>query len=298
MKSRVDYWQEKAESIKNNLNKYFWQEDKGFYRMHIVLTPDLARGYPDDSDIFAMGGNALAVVFGIADDGQARKIFDVANQRQRIFDVSTVAGNLLPPYPPGFFKHAIMYEEYSYQNGGQWDWFAGRLLLAEFERGCSTRATRQLAEIAKKNVDNKGFYEWTTKDGKGRGSPNCLSTAGPLAGAIFHGLFGINLSADALSLAIRLGEQLGQIHLYQPATDTFIAYQYNYEKAQKTIRARYESNFPRAGSVKILLPAGQQVKTVLVDSKEVRFDTETIGEDAYLALATDWKPHQVQVELR
>jgi hypothetical protein len=298
MINQAGFWQEKAESIKRNVNKYLWQEDKGFYRIHIVLTPELAGGYPDDSDIFALGGNALAVLFGIADDGQARRIFEVAERRQRIFNVSTVAGNLLPPYPPGFFKHAIMYEPYSYQNGGQWDWFAGRLLLAEFERGYATRATRQLAEIAKKNVDNQGFYEWTTREGKGRGSPNCLSTAGPLAGAVFHGLFGIDLSAEALSLAIRLGEQPGQIHLYQPATDTFVAYQYGYEKAQKMISVRYESNFPRAGGVKVLLPPGGQVKTVRLDAREVRFDTETIGEDTYLVLATDWRPHQVQIELR
>jgi hypothetical protein len=171
-------------------------------------------------------------------------------------------------------------------------------LLAEYERGYASRATRQLVEIARKNVENKGLFEWTTKEGKGKGSPNCLSTAGPLAGAVFHGLFGLNLSAETLNIQIRLGDQPGQIHVYQPATDTYVAYQYSYEKAEKVIRGQYESNFPRAGIIKILLPAGQQAKTMLLDNKEVLFANETLGEDTYVVLATDWKPHQLRVKLR
>jgi hypothetical protein len=297
-KSRADYWRQQAAMIKDHINKHLWQEDRGFYRMHLVLTPNLAREWQDDSDIFAMGGNGLAVLYGIANDGQAQRIFAIAEERQRKFGVSTIASVLLPPYPKGFFKHPVMREEYRYQNGGQWDWFAGRFLLAEFESGYSQQAYRQLIEIARKDVDHHGLYEWDTKEDKGNGSPNFAGSAGALAGAIFQGLFGTYLSAGALNLKIRLGDQPGQIHLYQPATDIYVAYQYSYDGAANVIKLRYESNFSRAGGVSILLPKNQRAEELLLDGKKESFIREAIGEDAYVNFSTDWKPHQLELKLK
>ena len=217
--SRAAYWQRKAAMVRENINKYLWQEDKGFYRVHLDLRPARARGWQDDSNIFAMGGNGLAVLYSVADDAQSARILEVAEKRQREFGLSTIAGVLLPPYPRGFFKHPAVNEEYNYQNGGQWDWFAGRFLLAEFERGYSARAYEQLVGIANKTVTNNGLYEWHTKDGKGMGSSDYAGSAGSLAGAVFQGLYGVYLNDKTLNLRVRLRDQPGQVHLYEPATD-------------------------------------------------------------------------------
>src|SRR6185503_5334459 len=157
------------------------------------------------------GGNGLAVLYDVADETQSRKIFEVAERRQREFGFSTIAGVLSPSYPDGFFKHPAVNKEYYYQNGGQWDWFAARFLLAEFEKGYSARAYRQLVEIAKKTVASNGLYEWHTKDGKGMGSREYAGNAGALAGAIFQGLYGVYLTDRQLVLKIRLVDQSGQI---------------------------------------------------------------------------------------
>ena len=133
---RAAYWQQKAAAVKQNINKYLWQQDRGFYRVNLEVTL-FSRSAQDEPDIFAMGGNALAVLYSVADDAQSARIFEVAQRRQAKFGFSTIAGVLLPPYPRGFFQHPAVNEEYRYQNGGQWDWFAGRLLLAEFESGYS-----------------------------------------------------------------------------------------------------------------------------------------------------------------
>ena len=99
---RAAYWQNQAVIIKENINKYLWQEDKGFYRSHLLLTPSLARDPQDDSNIFAMGGNGLAVLYSVADEAQSARIFEAAEQRQREFGMSTVAGFCCRHTPRGF----------------------------------------------------------------------------------------------------------------------------------------------------------------------------------------------------
>lgn len=294
---RADYWKQKAALIKKNINKNLWQEDKGFYRLHLTLTPARVKGRPNESNLFAMGGNSLAVLYGVADKTQARKIFEVTERRQREFGFSTIAGVLLPSYPRGFFKHPAVNQEYYYQNGGQWDWLAGRFLLAEFERGYATRAIRQLIEIGKKTVANNGLYEWHTKDGKGMGSSDYAGSVGSLGAAIFQGLYGVYLSSQGLNLRIRLGEQPGQIHLYQPATDTYVAYRYCYSEASQTIGIIYESNSPKVGAICVLLPKNRQPEKLMIDGKERAFTRETVGEDTYGCFSTDWKAHQSKLKI-
>ena len=40
---------------------------------------------------------------------------------------------MYPPYPEGFFKNPQMRSPYSYQNGGDWCWFGGRMIQALIE---------------------------------------------------------------------------------------------------------------------------------------------------------------------
>jgi hypothetical protein len=293
---RAGYWKRQAVMVKENINKYLWQEDKGFYRVHLVLTPSRARDWQDDSNIFAMGGNGLAVLYAAADDHQSARIFDVAEQRQREFGLSTIAGVLLPPYPRGFFKHPAVNEEYNYQNGGQWDWFAARFLLAEFQRGYSARAYRQLVEIAAKAVTNNGLYEWHTRDGKGMGSSDYVGSAGSLAGAVFQGLYGVYVSDKTLKLKIRLRDQPGQVHLYEPATDKYVGYQYRYLEESNTVKITYESNSPGVGEICVLLPKNRQPKELIVDGEKKTFRREVTGEDTYGCFSTDWKAHQLELK--
>ena len=130
-----------------------------------------------------------------ASRGEAKRsrIIEQALSRQKEFGVSTISGSLLPPYPKGFFKHPALDEPYEYQNGGQWDWFGGRLVLAMFESGFSREAREKLIEIARKNIANGGFYEWDTKDGAGRGSDFYSGSAGSLARALIEGYLGVRI---------------------------------------------------------------------------------------------------------
>lgn len=294
---RALYWRAKAAMIKANVNKHLWQEERGFYRLHILLTPQLLAGAIDDSDIFAMGGNAVAALYGVAEDEQAKRIFEAAEQRQRRYNLSTIGGTLLPPYPKGFFTHPAVSEEYSYQNGGQWDWFSGRFLLAEFERGYSVRAYRQLLEVAGKCARNNGLYEWDDREGKARGSANYAGSAGALGAAVIQGLFGVYLSGSNLDLKVRLMERAGKIYLRQPTTDSYLSYQYTYDAGGGKITLNYESNVKREGRVCILLPQGSRPAELLVDGSTKSFTEEIKGEDRYACTATDWKPHKLELRV-
>jgi len=195
---RAKSWRKKAEELRTSTDLRLWQEDRGFYRVHLHLDP-----YPhefDEDDMFPMGGNAQAIISGMAGADKARRIIQAALDRQRRFAISTISGALLPPYPAGFFKHPAMDEPYEYQNGGQWDWFGGRLLYAMFESGFSRTAKDRLIEVSRKNSANGGLWEWDSRDGAGRGSDFYAGSAGSLAKALFEGYFGIQLGENGLSL--------------------------------------------------------------------------------------------------
>ncbi len=50
------------------------------------------------------------------------------------------------PYPEGFFKNPQMRSPYSYQNGGDWCWFGGRMIQALIRQGHVAEAYRELRE--------------------------------------------------------------------------------------------------------------------------------------------------------
>jgi hypothetical protein len=294
---RAAYWRAKATMIKENVNKHLWQEERGFYKIHLVLTPALMREALDDSDIFAMGGNSVAVLYGVAEDVQAGRIFETAEARRREYELATIGGTLLPPYPKGFFRHPVVSEEYMYQNGGQWDWFAGRLLLAEFERGYSARAYEQLLEVARKCARDNGLYEWNDRSGEAKGSANYAGSAGALGAAVIQGLFGVYLSSSALDLKVRLMERPGKISLHEPATRSFVSYQYSYDQSRSVLTLNYESNLNGAGRVCLLLPRGSRASALFIDGNGKSFTEESAGEDRYACALTDWKPHRLELSV-
>ena len=252
----------------------------------------------DHAAMFALGGNALAILYGVADPRQAARIVAAAEERQRRYGVSTVAAVLLPPFPAGFFKHPMQREEWSYQNGGQWDWWAGRFLLAEFQQGHSEAALRQLLEIARRVAASGGLYEWCTLSGEGRGSPRYAGSAGALAGALYQGLFGIDSRADGLALTVRLGSAPGSVRVHEPALGRRLAYTYRYEPGTRTARLTFESNAPGTGTLRLRLPGEAVPVRALLDGHDVEASVETLGRDVYLALTTDWGRHHLEVRPR
>lgn len=291
---RASFWQQKAHSIRDNADKYLWQEDKGFYRVHIHI--DGLDHEFDEDDMFALGGNTEAILSGLADEEKSIRIIDEALKRQEEFQVSTISGTLHPPYPKGFFKHPLLDDPYEYQNGAQWDWFGGRMICALFESGLSDLGKEKLLEIILKNVKNRGFFEWDDKEGIGKGSDFYAGSAGSMGKALFEGYFGIKLGWNRLSIETKLGKDSGKIHAYQPSNDLFVAYDYQYLSPNQQIILDYSSNFSKSGEMKIFLPwfkpqdleIASKTIIVQVDDKDVDFKIKNKNKDVLIAFQTDY----------
>ncbi len=300
-KHRMAFWKEKARSIKDNTNEWLWQENKGFYKVHMHLD-SLLHDF-DEEDMFAMGGNTVAILSGLADEEQSRRIILEAIKRQEALEISTISGTLLPPYPKNFFKHPLMDDPYEYQNGAQWDWFGARLIFAMFQQGFSQKAIEKCLEIIQKNVNNRGFFEWDNKEGIGLGSDFFAGTAGSMGKALIEGYFGIKLDWNALSIEPKLGKESGHVYIYQPANDLYVEYDYGFDEKTESITLSFNSNFPSQGTLKILNPwfsadeknSPPSQLEVFLDGKAVRYDTEQKCQDELILISTDFRHHIIEV---
>jgi hypothetical protein len=88
-----------------------------------------------------------------------------------------------PPYPEGFFKNPAM-APWSYQNGGDWCWFGGRMIQQLIRYGFVAEAYRELRPMVTRVLAHEGFHEWWTRDSQPRGSGQFRGSAGVLGRAI------------------------------------------------------------------------------------------------------------------
>jgi hypothetical protein len=223
----------------------------------------------DDSHIFALGGNAIAVLEGLANDAQTARIVSTAEARRDRHQMSTIAAVLLPPYPQGFFQHPILAKEFEYQNGGQWDWFAGRFILAEFQRGHAHKAYRHLREVAQRVSQSHGLFEWYTRDDQGRGSQSYAGSAGALAAAVYQGLFGIDLRGDGYGLRVRLGPHDASVRIAERATGRQVFYEYAFQADSGRMSIRFDGNVALTDGLHLLLPEGWTASSASLDGRAV-----------------------------
>ncbi|MCG2814921.1 MAG: hypothetical protein L6425_03135, partial [Candidatus Aminicenantes bacterium] len=296
-------WEKTAGAITRAARTHLWMEDRGYFRVHIHLV-EHRHGFDEDA-ILAMGGNTQAIKSGIADDYQAASIIKTILERRKEHGVSTVSGTLYPPYPKNTFQHAMMDDPYEYQNGAQWDWFGGRLIQAMFEGGFASTARDELLAIAKKVVQNGGFYEWDNKEGVGRGSAYFAGSAGVLAKALVEGYFGVRLSARELGLTVRLGRESGKIHVRLPAAGVFAGYIYSYDPATQTIRLVYNCNCPQMEDIRILCPTSwnrenpsflKENLSVQTDGQASDFQLTFTGHDHYVVLRASAGSHSILIK--
>jgi glycogen debranching enzyme len=73
---------------------------------------------------------------------------------------------------------------YSYQNGGDWTWFGGRMIRELIRNGFIAEAYEQMQPMVKRVIDNDGFFEWYSVDNQPRGSGTFRGEAGVLYTAI------------------------------------------------------------------------------------------------------------------
>ncbi len=260
------YWAQTAETISQKARKKLWIPEHGYFRVCSHVT-EYEHNF-DEDEIFGMGGNAMAVLSGIADEEMAASIFDVANTRQREYGISTISGTVLPPYPQGTFPHPAVNEPYCYQNGGQWDWFGARLILAMYQHGHVELANEKLDEIAGKICGNQEINEWENPAGLPMGSSDFAGAAGVIARAIVEGRYGITLDNNGLKIEPNLPQGHYKILLNDSASGRQVGY--SYEADSEAIEITLYGDYSGAVFLSVPLPENIGLNAELVMDHQVQ----------------------------
>ncbi len=178
-------WKKRLFLLKSNTRKYLYLKNMGYFISHI--TPSTNKYYEMEKKILAVGGNAEAIIAGLMSSLEIKKFIKVLDKRLEKYKLKTVSYTLLPPYPESFFPHPLLSKQWSYQNGGSWDWIGGRLVNALFQKGFRKKALFYLMEIVKKNLKNFNIFEWEDRNGIGKGASFYTGAAGVIGDAIFKG---------------------------------------------------------------------------------------------------------------
>jgi len=290
------FWAQKAAGIKRAVQKWLWDHQRGYFLIHRHC--DSLQHSFEEKDILAVGGNTMAILAGLASPPQVHSIIQAIISRKKQAQLPTFSATLLPPYPPGTFKHPLLDEPYEYQNGGQWDWWGGRFILALFEHGYSSLAKQALSEIIALVQKNRGLFEWSNRVGIAQGSDYFAGSAGALGQALIEGYCGLNFARDSLNLSPRLQKDEVRLHLYLPALDAFVAYHYQYQEPGRIIFT-YNSNLSLPGKINLLLPEEMTHSPLKVklDGQAVPFQVKILHQDAYLCLESDYYPHTLEISI-
>lgn len=181
--SEVGKWNKVYNNIRQNINKYLWDEKAQKYIPHIYLNGSPFPASFDESKIYYHGGTAVAIEAGLLTKKQVKEAYQKMQKNVADAHAATIGLTIYPVYPLGTFENKGM-GPYSYQNGGDWTWFGGRMVTQLIRYNLLSEAKEALAPMLDRVVKNNGFYEWYTPDNKPMGSSSFRGEAGVLWTAI------------------------------------------------------------------------------------------------------------------
>ncbi|MER2997583.1 MGH1-like glycoside hydrolase domain-containing protein [Pontibacter populi] len=173
-----------AEGIKEGINKQLWQEDKGYYAQYLY-----GRNYKILSPRAEALGEALTVIFDIADDARSKTI--VASTPVTDFGIPNIYPQI-PGIPP-------------YHNNATWPFVQSYWSLAAADAGNEKALTESISAIyrpAALFLTNKENFVSTSGDYAGTqvNSSNMLwSLAGSLS-MVYKVYFGMDFKANEIEL--------------------------------------------------------------------------------------------------
>ncbi len=176
-------WQRVGEDLRVSIRTHLWDSERSKFIPHLYLE---GSPFPVDLDERAIsyhGGTAVAIQAGLLTPVE----IDVALAQMRANVKAAGAGSIgltvYPPYPAGTFKNRSM-GPWSYQNGGDWDWFGGRMIQALVNHGFVEEAYTELQPMLARVQRHDGFYEWWDRQNNPKGSGTFRGAAGVLGKAI------------------------------------------------------------------------------------------------------------------
>ncbi len=177
-------WEVVRDEVFKSCRKHLWDKENQKFIPHIYLE---GSPFPDDfneNEIYYFGGTAIAIEAGLLSVPEIEHSLNEMVKRVKEAGAPSIGLTLYPPYPEGFFENQIMNPEYSYQNGGDWTWFGGRMIQQLVRYGFLQEAYEQLLPMTERVLENDGFYEWYSINNEPRGSGTFRGSAGVLYVAI------------------------------------------------------------------------------------------------------------------
>jgi hypothetical protein len=178
------YWKAIRDGLKRSVRKHLWDAQKQKFIPHVYLAGSPFPKDFDENAIFYHGGTAVAIEADLLTRQEVLHSLNHMEADVRAAGAASIGLTLYPPYPEGFFKNPQLRDPYSYQNGGDWSWFGGRMIPQLVGLGYTAEAYRDLQPMVERAVRTGGFHEWWTRDNQSRGSGDFRGSAGVLGRAI------------------------------------------------------------------------------------------------------------------
>lgn len=176
-------WNPVRDKIAKNSRKYLWDEKNQKFIPHIYLNGSPFPENFDENKIYYHGGTAVAIESGLLKRKEIEVSLKKMVENVKAAEAPSIGLTIYPPYPEGFFKNKGMYP-YGYQNGGDWTWFGGRMIMQLIRNGFVKEAYEQMQPMVERVKKNDGFYEWYSVNNEPRGSGTFRGSAGVLYSSI------------------------------------------------------------------------------------------------------------------
>jgi hypothetical protein len=167
-----------------NTKKYLWDVPKQKFIPHLYINGSPFQPSFDENKIYFHGGTAIAMEAGLLTKKEIAKANEYMLNNVKLSGASTIGLTLYPPYPENIIPGSGVNKEYNYQNGGDWEWFGGRIIQQLVANGFEKEAYDELQPMLDRIIKNGKFYEWYSLDNEPNGSDNFKGSAGVLEKAI------------------------------------------------------------------------------------------------------------------
>jgi len=177
------YWISKHNQIARNTMKYLWDKTNHKFIPHIYLKGSPFPSSFNENAIYYHGGTTIAIEAGLLSKKEIIIAYKKMLENVKAAGAQSIGLTMYPVYPNGYFKNSWM-GEYTYQNGGDWTWFGGRMVQQLIANGFYQEAYESLSPMLDRVIKHDGFYEWWTPSGEPKGSGKFRGSAGVLWKAI------------------------------------------------------------------------------------------------------------------
>ncbi len=166
-----------------NVRKHLWDTERQKFVPHIYLKDSPFPKDFDEQAVFYHGGTTIAIEADLLSKSEIASSLSKMKANVQAAKASSIGLTLYPVYPDGTFKNPGM-RPYSYQNGGDWCWFGGRMIQQLVQNGFVEEAYQELQPMVDRVVRQGDFHEWWSLDNQPRGSGKFRGSAGVLGVAI------------------------------------------------------------------------------------------------------------------